>query len=163
MERPFVILVACALALSPACGVRVPRPADLPAGTPFISWIIMHGDGDNPDREFACQSTPRNDCVLPASTPDTPVFSHVYLYYHGVGAETTYAGSVQIGFLRGAAAATGSRTNIIVKKDESITNQSTTGIVTNTPGSYALTIVFDATTSAGAKQPIRDEVRVAVR
>ena len=86
---------------------------------------------------------------VPASTQQEQIFSHVYLYYHGAGAETTYRGPSQIGFFRGATAASGSKTNIIVKKNESITNQSTTGIVTNTPGTYALTIAFDATVDKG--------------
>jgi hypothetical protein len=123
----------------------------------------MHGDSDNPDREFACQSTPRNECLLPVSTQAEPVFSHVYLYYHGAGAETAYAGSVQIGFLRGASTAGGSKTSITVKKNESITNQSTTGIVTNTPGTYALTIAFDATVDKGSSRPVREDVNVAVK
>jgi hypothetical protein len=164
MRSTWFVPIIAVLVASLACAKRVPRPADVPPGTPLISWIIMHGDADNPDREFACQSTPRSECALPASTQAEQVFSHVYLYYHGAGAETSYAGSVQIGFFRGAAASGGgSKTNITVKKDESLTNQSTTGIVTSTPGSYALTIAFDATTSTGTKQAIRDEVRVAVQ
>jgi hypothetical protein len=163
MQKPWLVPFTLALALSVACGKHVPRPADIAPGTPYISWIIMHGDGDNPDREFACQSTPRSECVLPASTQAEQIVSHVYLYYHGVGAETTYTGSARIGFFRGAAAASGNRTNITVKKNESITNQSTTGIVTDATGTYALSIAFDATTSTGTKQAIHEEVSVAVR
>jgi hypothetical protein len=162
MHRRWPMLVILLLATS-GCAKAVPRPADVAPGTPYITWIIMHGDSDNPDREFACQSTPRNDCVLPASTQQDQVFSHVYLYYHGVGAETTYAGSAQIGFFRGASASGAGRTNITVKKNESITNQSTTGIVTNTPGTYALSIAFDATVDKGTSQPVREEVSVVVR
>jgi hypothetical protein len=157
-----LLIVVVVLAMG-ACAGRVSKPADVPPGTPYISWIIMHGDGDNPDREFACQSAPRNDCVVPASTPEAQVFSDVHVYYHGTGAETVYAGSLDIGFLRGAAASRGNKTSITVKKDQSITNQSTTGIVTNTPGTYALTIAFDATADAGRSQPIREQVRVVVR
>ncbi len=157
------LMLAVFLLATSACAKTVPRPADVAPGTPYITWIIMHGDSDNPDREFACQSTPRNDCVLPASTQDEQVFSHVYLYYHGAGAETAYTGTVQIGFFRGAAPASGSKTNITVKKNESITNQSTTGIVTNTPGTYALTIAFDATVDKGSTRPVREDVNVSVK
>jgi hypothetical protein len=156
------MLVVFLLATS-GCARPVPRPTDVAPGTPYITWIIMHGDSDNPDREFACQSTPRNDCELPASTQQEQVVSHVYLYYHGAGAETTYAGSAQIGFFRGASAVSSGRTNITVRKNETITNQSTTGIVTNTPGTYALTIAFDATVDKGKSQPVREEVSVVVR
>jgi len=162
MPKPSLMLTVVLLATS-ACARTVPRPADVAPGSPYITWIIMHGDSDNPDREFACQSTPRSDCVLPASTQAEPVFSHVYLYYHGAGAETAYAGTVQIGFFRGATPASASKTNITVKKNESITNQSTTGIVTNTPGTYALTIAFEATVDKGTARPVREEVSVSVK
>jgi hypothetical protein len=162
MRRTRLITVVVVVIASLACGKRVPPPQNIAPGTPYITWIIMHGDSDNPDREFACQSTPRNDCALPVSTEAQPVFSHVYLYYHGVGQETTYAGEVQITFFRGGGTG-GSRTNITVRRNESITNQSTTGIVTSTPGAYALSIAFEATTSAGTKHQINEEVSVAVR
>jgi len=162
MQRPSLTLAVFLLATA-ACARTVPRPADVAPGTPYITWIIMHGDSDNPDREFACQSTPRSDCALPASTQAEPVFSHVYLYYHGAAAETTYTGTVQIGFFRGATPASASKTNITVKKNESITNQSTTGIVTDTPGTYSLTIAFDATVDNGSARPVREEVNVSVR
>jgi hypothetical protein len=161
MRRTRLSAVVVVVMASLACGKRVPPPADLAPGMPYITWIVMHGDSDNPDREFACQSTPRNDCVLPVSTEAQPVFSHVYLYYHGVGQETTYAGSVQIAFFRGGATG-GSGTNITVGRNESIANQSTIGIVTSTPGTYALKIAFEATTSAGTKHQISEEVSVAV-
>ena len=70
---------------------------------------------------------------------------------------------MQIGFFRGAAPASGSKTNITVKKNESITNQSTTGIVTNTPGTYALSIAFDATVDKGSTRPVREDVNVSVK
>lgn len=162
MQRRSPILAVFLLATT-ACAKSVPRPADVAPGTPYITWIIMHGDSDNPDREFACQSTPRNDCVLPVSTQAEPVFSHVYLYYHGVGAETSYVGSVQIGFFRGATSAGGSKTNITVRKNDSITNQSTTGIVSNTPGTYTMAIAFDASVDKGSTRPVREDVSVVVQ
>jgi hypothetical protein len=163
MQRPSLILVALALA-APACGKRIPLAADIAPGTPYVSWIIMHGDRDNPDREFACQSDARAGCVVPASSADGQVFSHVYFYYHGAGGETKYAGSVQIGFFQGAAESHDMKTNITVKKNESITNQSVTGIVTNNAGTYALTLALEATTGTSAtSQPVRDTVNVIVK
>ena len=65
----------------------------------------------------------------------------VHVYYHGAGAETRYAGSMQIGFLRGVAESSrNTQTNITVQKTESITNQSVAGVVTDTPGTYAVTL-----------------------
>ena len=88
----------------------------------------------------------------------------MYLYYHGAGGETKYAGSVQIGFFQGAAESRDMKTNITVKKNESITNQSVTGIVTNNAGTYALTLALEATTGTnGTSQPVRDTVNVIVK
>jgi hypothetical protein len=162
-RRPHFLMLTLFLLATSACARSVPRPADVAPGTPYITWIIMHGDSDNPDREFACQSTPRNDCALPASTQAEQIFSHVYLYYHGAGAETSYVGSVQIGFFRGAATCGGSKTTITVRKNDSLTNQSTTGIVTNTPGTYTMAIAFDATVDKGSARPVREDVSIVVR
>ena len=160
--RSFLIVAALIVATS-ACAKRIPTAAGASPGTPYVSWIIMHGDRDNPDREFACQSDRRTDCVVPASRPSEQVFSHVFVYYHGAGVETKYAGSVQIGFFQGTAKSHDMKTNVTVKKNEAITNQSVIGIVTNAAGTYPLTFALDATTGTGASQPVRDTVSVVVR
>lgn len=121
----------------------------------------MHGDRDNPNREFACQSDPRSDCVLPASGAQNQVFSDVYVYYHGAG--TKYVGSVRIGFFEGPPSGHEMKTDITVKPKESIANQSVTGIVTNTPGTYTMSFRLAATTSTGASEPVTAEVPVVVR
>ena len=153
-----------AAVFSATCAKRVPEPAGLVHGVPHVSWVIMHGDRDNPDREFACQSEPRGDCVIPASRSDAQVFSDVHVYYHGAGAETKYAGTLQIGFFRGGGESIKNQTNITVRKTESITNQSVTGIVTDAPGDYAIAFELVATvTDTGRNQPIRELVPVAVK
>jgi hypothetical protein len=124
----------------------------------------MSGDSDNPDREFVCQSKPRNDCVVPASRPDAQVFSAVYFYYHGAGAETKYTGSNQIGFFQGGAGSHNVQVNIAVQKTGAIANQSVTGIVTATAGTFAVALALVATsTDTGKSQPIREQVPVVVR
>jgi len=162
---PLRKLAIPALALTAAsCGAKIPTSAGVAPGTPYVSWIIMHGDRDNPDREYACQSDTRASCVVPVSRADAQVFSHVYLYYHGAGAETKYTGSVQIGFFQGAAESHDMKTNVTVKKSESITNQSVTGIVTSNAGTYELTIGLEAATGgSGRSVPVRDTATVIVR
>ena len=150
---------------SSACARRIPEPAGLAPGTPHVSWIIMRGDRDNPDRDFVCQSDRRNDCVLPASRPNAPVFSDVHIYYHGTGVETKYTGSIQIGFFQGSADETHTvQVDRTVPKTESIVNQSITDDVTVTPGNYAITFALVATlTDTGKTQPIREQVPVVVK
>jgi hypothetical protein len=124
----------------------------------------MYGDRDNADEEFACQSEPRTECVLPASRPDGQVFADMHFYYHGVGAETRYEGTKNIGCLQGSPDSHTSRTNITVKKNESITNESVSGIVTSTPGRCTVSLNLTATVlDTGKTQPIRETIQVTVR
>lgn len=100
-------MAVCALAALSACGKRVPEPPGMAPGTPHLAWIIMHGDRDNPDAEFACQSTGPTDCVVPASRPDALVFSDVHLYHHGAGSQTTFVGSYELGYFQRSDGAAG--------------------------------------------------------
>jgi len=147
-----------------SCGKRVPEQANLPPGTPHVTWVLMYGDRDNADSEFACQSDPRTDCALPASRPDAQVFSDIHFYYHGAGAETRYEGTINLGYFQGATEARTSRTNIRVKKNGSITNSSVTGIVTSTPGTYTVTLALNATViETGKATPVRETIQVTVK
>src|SRR5262249_55481936 len=133
--RSFVFLVILA-AICSACAKRVPEPANVAPGTPHITWVLMYGDRENADSEFACQSDPKTECVIPANRPDAQSFADVHFYFQGAGKETKYEGTTSIGFLQGSQKAHTSRTTITVKNNESITNSSTTGLVTSTPGMY---------------------------
>jgi hypothetical protein len=161
--RLSIVLIAGCLALS-GCARRVPKPAGIAPGTPYVSWVFMSGDLDNPDREFVCQSTPASECVMPVSSPDNRVFSDLHFYFHGAGGETKYAGSIQVGFFQGSADANRVAVNITATKDGAITNLSALDAVTSTPGTYAVTFDLVATSVAARKsQPIRDQVSVVVK
>ncbi len=143
---------------------RIPEPTSVAPGEPHISWVIMYGDRDNPDREFACQSDPRTECVIPASTSESQVLSDVHVYYHGVSRETKYVGSVRIDYFEGATRSPTWPTTITVKKSESIRSQSIRGLVSSTPGQYSITIDLTATTTeTGGARPIRDSIQTVVR
>jgi len=164
MHRLSMIAATIAAVLNSTCAKRPPEAPGVARGTPHISWIIMSGDRDNPDQAFVCQSDLRNDCVLPVSKPDLQVFSDVHFYYHGAGVETKYTGSIDIGFLQGSSGAHTVQANTTVQKTESIRPHSVTGIVTSTPGTYALTFALDATlTDTGKSQPIRERVSAVVK
>jgi hypothetical protein len=159
------IVVALLVAvLTSTCARRVPEPTGVAPGALHISWVIMSGDGDNPDQEFVCQSNPRNDCVLSASRADAQVFSNVHFYYHGAGPETKYAGSIDVAFFQGTPDARTIKANATVPKGQTIANHSVSGIVTSTAGSYPVTFTFVATvTQTGTSQPIRETVPVVVK
>ena len=162
MRTPSVLFIV-AVTLS-GCGQRVPEPAVAVPGKPHVSWIIMHGDSDNPDREFACQSEPRTECVVPASRPDDKVHSEVHVYYHGAGTETRYQGTVHVGFFAGSPATNTLKTDVAVKKIERIANQSVTNIVTETPGTYSVDLTHMATVAdTKATQPLTEQITVVVR
>jgi hypothetical protein len=149
--------------ITSSCAKRAPEPPNLAPGTPHVTWVLMYGDRDNADSEFACQSDPRTACVLPASRPDAQSFSDIHFYFHGAGAETRYEGTIDIGYLQGSEPHT-SRTDIAVQKSGSITNQSVMGIVTSTPGEYAVTLSLTGTVrDAGKPMPIRTTIPVTVK
>jgi hypothetical protein len=71
---------------------------------------------------------------------------------------------MQIGFFRGSAEPRNIQTNITVRKTGSIINQSVIGIVTETPGNYALAFSLVATSAdTGTSQPIREQIPVVVK
>ena len=77
MRRYPIAVTIVAAALTATCTQRVPESVGIPPGTPHVSWILMYGDSDNPDSEFACQSYPRTECVIPASKSDSILNSSV--------------------------------------------------------------------------------------
>ena len=163
MRTSPMTVMAVAAACSISCARHVPEPPTRVPGKPYVSWVIMSGDSDNADGDFVCQSDPRTDCLVPVSRADARVFSDVHVYYHGAGAETRYAGTMQIGFFQGSATASKTQVDIAVKQNGSITNQSVVGIVTSTPGSYTIDFDLIATVDAAKGQPIRDQLKVIVR
>ena len=99
--------------------------------------------------------------VVPADRPDARVLGHVRVYYHAASTETTYAGSVRIGFFEQPREINPS---ITVKPGESPGNQSVSDFVSHTAGSYSLSIaVVAAAAQTGQSQSLRDQVSVIVR
>jgi len=163
------LLISCALlaelAVLAASCVRgmPPQPRAAAPGQPAVSWVVMSGDRDNPDREFVCQSDPHSDCTIPASRPDAQVFSDVHLYYHSGGGETKYEGTIRVGFFDGSPASQTTPTSIVVKKGESIANQGIIGIVTSKAGSYDVSVEVTATVAEGGrKESIRRAIPIVV-
>jgi hypothetical protein len=162
---PVILALATFAGLAAGCMGGVPKkPANVAPGAPHVGWVIMHGDSDNPDREFACQSDPRNDCVVPVSQPDSRVFTDVHFYYHGGGPPTTFTGTVKIGFLEAASKSTEFEVNATAEKEGAVARQSIIGIVASKPGMYEVTIDVTATVGkGGAPQAVRQTIAIAVQ
>jgi hypothetical protein len=156
----FSVFVASASAMS--CAKRIPERPGGRTDTPHIGWVLMHGDADDPNREFACQSSePRGQCVLPVDRPEARVLANLHLYYHAAATEMTYAGAVHINFFDRPLEI---NPNIVVKAGTPPGNQSVTDFVSNTPGTYPMTIAVTAkSATTGQTHDIREQVAVAVR
>jgi hypothetical protein len=162
--------VALAIALGTAllgssCSPAIPKPKPVAVapGTPSVTWVVMSGDRENPDRDFICQSD-SGDCVVPVSRPDEQVFSDVHVYYHGADTDIKYVGAVRIGFFRRSSDTAQIDTNLTVKKGEPIGNQSVVGIVTEVPGSYEIAFNLSADSiPPGNKREIRQRLPIVVK
>lgn len=164
MYRSPTLFALLPLLFIAGCANRVPEPVGLQPGTPHVSWIIMTGDRNDPDQQFICQSDPRTECIVPVSRPGAQVLANVHFYYHGAGKGTTYAGSLRVGFFPGPAASQIFQANATATKAEAIVNQSVTGVVTETPGTYALSLSLTATaTDTGDRRSVAAEIPVVVR
>lgn len=156
LVRAFLFIV-----LAAGCAKRIPEPAGGHTTSPHIGWVIMSGDAENPDRDFACQSEPRSECVIPVDRPEARVLGHVHIYYHAASAATKYTGSIRIGFFDQPHEI---NANIAVKPGDRPGNQSVSDFASAKPGMYTMSIEVVATsTQTGQTQNIRDEVSVIVR
>lgn len=162
MKAKLLVLTLLTPFVMVTCGKRIPEPAGVNRGVPHLSWVIMHGDRDNPDQEFTCQSEPRNECEMPASQSDSQVFSDIHFYYHGAGPQTTFTGTVNLGFLEGTSNAV--PVKAVARKSEAIAHQTIYGRVSSKPGTYEIAIdVVGSVAEAGTTQPIREKIPIVLR
>jgi len=153
-----VLMASCA-----ACAERIPEPVVVPT-VPHVSWLVAVQTASGQERTV-CQSDPRSECVLPASTADDRTVATVHLYLHPVkSGETKYKGSMRVGFMNGAAAEPhDSKVDSTARPGDTPTNVSVTGIVTTKPGAYTITISLVATLASGSPLELRDTIPVTVK
>jgi hypothetical protein len=163
MKRHVLLVAAAGVVAAAGCGMRAPRSADVAPGTPHVTWVMMAGDRENPDRDYVCQSDPRDPCVMPASRSGEPTFSHVYFYYHPAPAPVTYTGTIRIGFFDGGAPSQEVKPMVTVMPGGRLGNSTAMGIVSSQPGSYGVTFDLAATSNARVVRQIQDRVDVEVK
>lgn len=114
-----------------------------------------------------CQSDPPNECVLPASTADNQTFATVHLYLNLVkSGETKYSGTMRVVlvFMNGAAVEPhDTKVDSTVSPGDTPTDVSVTGIVTQEPGAYTVTLSLLATPTTAKSVELRDTIGVTVR
>jgi hypothetical protein len=159
------LAIAIGIALiGSSCSRGIPKPAAVVPGTPSVTWVVMSGDRENPDRDFVCQSDSPGRCVVPVSRPDEQVFSDVHVYYHGADTDITYVGAIRIGFFRRSSDTDQIQTNLTVKRGEPLGNQSVVGIVTDVPGSYEIAFNLSAeSVPPGKSREIRQRLPIVVK
>lgn len=149
------------MVIATSCAKRIPEPVGGHTEAPHVGWVIMSGDAENPDRDFICQSNPRDECVMPVDRPDARVLSDAHVYHHAASTETKYTGSIRIGFFDQPHEI---NPNLTVKPGESPGNQSVTDFVRNKSGTYMMEIAVVATSiPTGQTLNLRDQVRVVVK
>ena len=153
-----ITIASCA-----ACAERIPEPIVIPA-VPHVSWLVAVQTPNGGERTV-CQSDPRNQCVLPASTSENRAFVTVHLYLHSVkSGETKYSGTMRVGFLNGNAAEPhDSKVDSSVGPGDTPTNVSVTGIVTQKPGAYTVAISLIAAPATGKSLELRDVIPITVQ
>lgn len=155
------VVMVSVLGSAPGCVRRIPEPLGGHTNAPHVGWVIMSGDADNADRDFVCQSIPRNQCVLPVDRSEARVLAHVHLYYHGALTETRYTGSIRIEFFDQPHEI---NPGLTVKPGDKPGNQSVSDFVSAKPGMYTMSIDVVATsTQTGETQNIREAVSVTVK
>jgi hypothetical protein len=138
--------------LAAACaGHGVPHIAP-DESQPHVTWEVRTG-GYTGDSRFVCGSSePSKPCVLTASAGGrgTPVM--VRLFMHAADAQTNYLGVMNTPFVDGGASER--EISLTVPRGSRPVSSLLSGKVTDTPGTYTLTIGLDATQGT-SDSPIR--------
>ena len=158
MAQLSLVTLYAACLLAGCAEHRAPRPVG-DTDLPRVGWVIMHGNRDNPDEEFGCQSTPRSSCAVRASAADNRVYSEVHLYFHPTNVDTTYTGVARVGFFRNAEDSPDMKIAATVQPGD-VGNHSVVGIVTDKPGRYTLSLDITAVKKGGREEHFREEIPV---
>lgn len=156
--------VACIGAIfAVACAKRVPEPPTVRQDQPHVSWQIR--SGPTGDENTVCQSDTPTNCLLAATTAQRRSMATIHLYLHPTLVDTTYRGTMSVGFFDEATpGAHQTNVNTTVKANGSPGNVSVTGIVSPRPGTYRLTVSLRAQSGVDQTgQNVREEVQVRVQ
>lgn len=153
--------LTCCLVVCGCAAKRVPEPA-IHDGNPHISWSISVGKYRNPERTMVCESDPPRACNVSARKENEEKFADVHLYYHPATAETTYTGTIQIGFFEGSTDTLRHDVDVTVKPGDAPKSVSVLDRLTTKPGVFMLTIDLAATVPGGPAETIRRDVQVVV-
>ena len=159
MTRGIVGVVAIGVLGLYGCAERIPEPTVIP-NTPHISWVITT-EREQGTEQMVCQSDPRTPCVVPATTVNAKRLATFHLYLHPGASDTKYTGTMQVGFFSGTVQQ--SKIDATVTAGNAPHGVSTTDIVTQRSGSYAIKLELNAVSGTPpSTQVIEDDIVVTV-
>lgn len=154
------ILISCIAALF-GCVRRIPEPAAQQT-TPRISWVIRAG-AEFAQQRVVCQSDPKSECVIPASSQTPKEFAGMSLYLHPTKAPTAYRGSLEVTFFETGTGVYGTPVDRTVEPGDQPVGITVSGVLKQMPGQYVAAIALIAYPSRQTGREIREAVNVIVK
>jgi hypothetical protein len=162
--KRLITFAAFFLFLTTGCGGhRIPEPSGTHPPEPHISWSIHAGTADDLDQLLVCDSDSRAECVVGASHPERKVFATLHLYLHPASTDTTYTGTVQVGFFGGDQRSLRIDVKQTIKPGEKPRGSTIYDLLPTEAGTYPMEIALTATLALGERREIREEVTVVVK
>jgi hypothetical protein len=162
-KRLIAFVPFCWFGNAGCAGYRIPEAPGIQPNEPHISWSINAGTANDPDQLLVCDSSSRAECVVGGSRPETEVFATLHLYLHPTSADTTYAGTVQIGFFGRDKRAHQMDVKQTIKPGEKPRGSTIYDLLPTAAGIYPMEIAVTATPASGEPREIREKVNVVVK
>ena len=154
-------LVMCVMATM-ACGAHRPAHTAPDESQPHITWDIRAGGDGGEERRICASAEPQPRCVFAGATTASRPLTTFHLFLHPAARTAAYDGTIRLPFLEGATQRV-RPISAVVQPGAEAYSSSITGLVTSTPGVYALLIDLDVKHGATRALPIRAEVQVIVK
>ena len=130
---------------------------------PHISWELRAGRVEG-DEKLVCGSvSPGVACVLAASATGIQSRATVHLLFHAAQEETKYTGALQVPFFGEENRERTMSIDETVPPNSPPARHTVSGIVTTSPGKYAVTIRVETTQHGRPSGPLAETIEVLVR
>ena len=152
------LFIALMVASASGCAHKLPEPSASQT-EPHVSWAIGEGTG-SAEEVHVCQSSPRSNCELRASSAGVPVRSSVHLHLHSGDTGAIFDGEMRATFLSPAGGQTTKVQSTLFAKREVSTGL--TGMVVDKPGTYEFSYTVVAK-GIGVDKKFEERVEVIIR
>lgn len=156
-----LLLAMCVMATM-ACGAHRPAHTAPDESQPHITWEIRAGGDEGEDRRICASAEPQLRCVFAGATTGSRPVTTFHLFLHPAAQTAAYDGTIALPFLEGATERVRSISAVVQPQSEAYSS-SITGLVTSTPGVYALLIDLNVKHGATRALPIKMEIQVIAK